>query len=131
MSLSFVITRLTLSNFRNYAALRLTPGPGLVTLTGPNGAGKTNLIEGISLLAAGRGLRGALFEDLARQGAGGGWAVAAHVSSPAGEAQLGTQWTPEAEAQSQTRQVVIDGVAQKSPGVLAQHLRVIWLTPAM
>ena len=131
MPCAFILTRLTLSDFRNYASLRLDPAPGLVALTGPNGAGKTNLIEAISLLGAGRGLRGALFEDLARQGSNRGWAIAAHVTSPAGTIQLGTQWTPETDAQSQTRQVVIDGVPQKSPGILAHHLRVIWLTPAM
>jgi DNA replication and repair protein RecF len=131
MPSAFILTRLTLTDFRNYAALRLEPGPGLVALTGPNGAGKTNLIEAISLLAAGRGLRGALFEDLARQEGHRGWAIAAHVTSPDGETQLGTQWTPEGEAQSQTRQVVIDGAPQKGPGILAHHFRVIWLTPAM
>lgn len=131
MSSAYILTRLTLTDFRNYAALRLDPSPGLVALTGPNGAGKTNLIEAISLLSAGRGLRGSLFEDLARQGAPRGWAISAHVASPEGDVQLGTQWTPEAEAQSQTRQVVIDGTPQKSPGILAHHLRVIWLTPAM
>jgi len=131
MPSAFILTRLTLTDFRNYASLRLDPGPGLVALTGPNGAGKTNLIEAISLLAAGRGLRGALFEDLARQGGNRGWAIAAHVSSPEGETRLGTQWIPEGEAQSQTRHVVIDGIPQKSPGILAHHLRVIWLTPAM
>ena len=56
---SFVLTRLTLTDFRNYASLRLDPGPAMVVLTGPNGAGKTNLIEAISLLSPGRGLRGA------------------------------------------------------------------------
>jgi DNA replication and repair protein RecF len=131
MPSAFILTRLTLSDFRNYAALRLDPGPEMVALTGPNGAGKTNLIEAISLLGAGRGLRGALFEDLARQGGAHGWAIAAHVSSPSGETQLGTQWRPETDAQGQTRQVVIDGIPQKSPGTLAHHLRVIWLTPAM
>lgn len=131
MPSAYILTRLTLTDFRNYAGLRLEPAPGLVALTGPNGAGKTNLIEAISLLAAGRGLRGALFEDLARQEAHRGWAIAAHVTSPDGETQLGTQWTPEGEAQSQTRQVVIDGAWQKSPGILAHHFRVIWLTPAM
>jgi DNA replication and repair protein RecF len=128
---SFILTRLTLTDFRNYASLRLDPGPGRVVLTGPNGAGKTNLIEAISLLSAGRGLRAALFEDLARQGGKRGWAIAAQVASPEGETRLGTQWTPETEAQSQTRQVVVDGVPQKGPGILAHHFRVIWLTPAM
>ena len=131
MPSAFILTRLTLRDFRNYADLRLDPGSGLVALHGPNGAGKTNLIEAISLLGAGRGMRGALFEDLARHGSQGGWAIAADISSPEGETRLGTQWTPEAETQSQTRQVVIDGVSQKSPGTLAHYLRVIWLTPAM
>ncbi len=128
---SIVVTRLTLTDFRNYAALRLEPGPGLVVLTGPNGAGKTNLIEAISLLTAGRGLRGALFEDLTRQGNNRGWAIAAHVSSPAGETRLGTQWIPGGDSASQTRQVVIDGVAQKGPAILSHHMKAIWLTPAM
>lgn len=128
---SFTLTRLTLTDFRNYATLRLDPGAGLVALTGLNGAGKTNLVEAISLLAAGRGLRGALFEDLARQGGNRGWAIAARIASPQGETQLGTQWMPEGDGANQTRQVVIDGVPQKSPGILAHHMRVIWLTPAM
>jgi DNA replication and repair protein RecF len=128
---SLTLTRLTLTDFRNYAALRLDPGPGLVVLTGPNGAGKTNLIEAISLLAAGRGLRGALFEELARQGGNRGWAIAARILTPEGETQLGTQWMPGGDGATQTRQVVIDGVPQKSPGILAHHMRVIWITPAM
>jgi DNA replication and repair protein RecF len=128
---SLTLTRLTLTDFRNYAALRLDPGPALVVLTGPNGAGKTNLIEAISLLTAGRGLRGALFEDLARRGGNRGWAIAARILTPEGETQLGTQWMPGGDGATQTRQVVIDGVPQKSPGILAHHMRVIWLTPAM
>ena len=128
---SFMLTRLTLTDFRNYASLRLDPGPRLIALTGPNGAGKTNLIEAISLLGAGRGLRNALFEDLARQGGQRGWAIAARIASPESETQLGTQWMPEGDNVSQSRQVVIDGVAQKSPGILAHQMRVIWLTPAM
>jgi DNA replication and repair protein RecF len=128
---SLILARLTLTDFRNYASLRLDPGPGLVALTGPNGAGKTNLIEAISLLAAGRGLRGALFEDLARQGGNRGWAIAARIASAQGETQLGTQWMPEGDGANQTRLVVIDGVPQKSPGIFAHHMRVIWLTPAM
>lgn len=128
---AYIVTRLTLTDFRNYDALRLEPGPGLVALTGPNGAGKTNLIEAISLLTVGRGLRGALFEDLARQGGARGWAIAADISSPQGDVRLGTQWMPEGDAVSQARQVVLDGVPQRSPGILAHHMRIIWLTPAM
>lgn len=116
--------RLTLTDFRNYADLRLDTAARAIVLSGPNGAGKTNLLEAISLLVPGRGLRHAAFGEAARHGGTGGWAVAAHVS----EVALGTAWDP---GQEQSRQVVIDGVAQRSSGALALHMRCLWLTPAM
>ena len=74
------IRRLTLSNFRSYHAAELrVPGSGAVVLTGPNGAGKTNLIEAISFLAPGRGLRRATLEDVAFSEGDGSWAVAAEI----------------------------------------------------
>ena len=90
------VTRLSLSEFRNYPALRLDVAPQSVVLTGANGAGKTNLLEALSLLAPGRGLRRARLSDLVRRDdgavavAGRTWAVAAHVQTPAGEAEVGT-----------------------------------------
>ena len=128
------ITRLTLTDFRNYAGLRLGVDAGLVALTGPNGAGKTNILEAISLLAPGRGLRGAIFEDLARQGGAGSWAIAAEIDMAEGPVSLGTGWSGQSEAgegAGQGRLVIIDGQAQKSSGALGRYMRLLWLTPAM
>ncbi len=76
------VERLTLSNFRNYDTARLETGPGPIVITGPNGAGKTNLLEAVSLLAPGRGLRGAPFEQITSQTNPQGWAVAARLNAP-------------------------------------------------
>jgi DNA replication and repair protein RecF len=128
----FAVTRLTLTDFRNYASTRIATDASLVALTGANGAGKTNLLEAISLLAPGRGLRGASFDELARTNGGGGWAVAANISSPDGSSALGTGWTrPAGESDSQARQVKIDGAPQKSSGMFGEYMRLLWLTPAM
>ena len=80
------VTRLTLNDFRSYATASLDPGPGFVLLFGENGAGKTNLLEAVSMLAPGRGLRGAALSEMARQGGSGGWAVAARL----GATEIGT-----------------------------------------
>jgi DNA replication and repair protein RecF len=90
------LTRLSLTDFRNYASLRIEVEPASVVLAGQNGAGKTNLLEAISLLAPGRGLRRARLSDLVRRDAGGTevpgrtWAVAAHVATRLGETEVGT-----------------------------------------
>jgi DNA replication and repair protein RecF len=72
-----MLSRLVLTDFRNHADLTLQPGPGFVVLTGENGAGKTNILEAVSLLAPGRGLRRAALGEMARQGGAGGFGVAA------------------------------------------------------
>ena len=74
------VSRLTLTDFRSYASASLEPGPGFVLLFGENGAGKTNLLEAVSLLAPGRGLRGAALSEMARIGGNGAWAVAAELA---------------------------------------------------
>lgn len=133
-SAATAITRLTLTDFRNHSGLRLNVGAALVALSGANGAGKTNILEAISLLAPGRGLRGAAFEELARQGGPGTWAVSAELDTPDGPVTLGTGWSGQNEASDssgQSRLVVIDGQVQKSSGALGNHLRLLWLTPAM
>ena len=132
--LSLALTRLTLTDFRNYAGLRLDVSAPLVALTGPNGAGKTNLLEAISLLTPGRGLRGASFEDLARHGGASTWAIASEVATSEGTVSLGTGWSGQSdgnEGAAQSRLVVIDGHVQKSSSTLAQYMRQLWLTPAM
>ena len=129
---TLAITRLTLTDFRNYAGLRLDVDARLVALTGANGAGKTNILEAVSLLAPGRGLKGAVFEELARQGGAGNWAVAAEVETGDGPLTLGTAWSSQSEAgDGGGRLVAIDGAAQKSSGALSEYMRMLWLTPAM
>lgn len=125
------IARLTLTEFRNYRDLRLSTHARLVALTGANGAGKTNILEAISLLAPGRGLRGAAFEDLARQGGQGSWAIAAEIETGQGPMSVGTGWSGQSEAgDGGGRLVVIDGEVQKGSGALGEHMRLLWLTPA-
>ena len=125
------VTRLALTDFRNYAAALLEPGPGFVLLSGDNGAGKTNILEAVSLLAPGRGLRGAGLGEMARQSGPGGFAVAAELSNPTplgGEGiQVGTGTTA---AAPERRQVRING-APASVNSLSEWLSVLWLTPAM
>jgi DNA replication and repair protein RecF len=130
----FSIERLTLHNFRNYESLRLEPRARLVALAGPNGAGKTNILEAISLLVPGRGLRGSAFNLLARLGGSGSWAVAADAETPQGDVQLGTGFESDPlsdDSEQSGRSAMIDGLLQKSSGRLGLHLRILWLTPAM
>ena len=130
----FSIDRLTLHNFRNYESLRIEPRARLIAFAGPNGAGKTNILEAISLLVPGRGLRGSAFNLLGRLGGNGSWAVAADGETPQGEVQLGTGFEadPFAEdAEQSGRSAMIDGLLQKSSGKLGAYLRILWLTPAM
>jgi DNA replication and repair protein RecF len=125
------INRLTLTDFRNYESLRLDTRADAIVLTGPNGSGKTNLLEAISMLTPGRGLRGAAFDAVARIGGPGRWAIAA-VLAGNDDTAVGTSWSrPSSDEESASRQVVIDGIPQRSTGVLAEHLSMLWLTPAM
>jgi DNA replication and repair protein RecF len=117
------VSRLALIDFRSYAAALIEPGAGFVLLSGENGAGKTNVLEAVSLLTPGRGLRGAALSDMGRIGGSGGFAVAAKL----GETDIGTGTQPEA---LERRQVRING-APASVNSLSEWLSVLWLTPAM
>ncbi len=133
-STGLALTRLTLTNFRNYSGLRLDVSARLIALSGPNGAGKTNLLEAISLLTPGRGLRGASFDELANLQNASSWAIAAEVATPNHEVKLGTGWSVaagEADGASAGRLVLIDGHLQKGSGALGEYMRMLWLTPAM
>jgi DNA replication and repair protein RecF len=128
------VTRLVLTDFRNYREARLTLGAEPVVLTGPNGAGKTNLLEAVSFLAPGRGLRGAKLSDIDRrqqtgcEGALRGWAVAAVVATLRDTVRVGTG----REAASGERRVIrIDGEPVRSQATLGERLGVVWLTPSM
>ena len=124
------VERLRLADFRNYASLALAVGPAPVVLTGPNGSGKTNLLEALSLLAASRGLRRAPYPELARQGSAK-WAVAATVRTPLGAVDIGTGLEGEPVSERAGRIVRIDGQDQAGSGALADHVEMVWLTPAM
>jgi DNA replication and repair protein RecF len=126
------IRRLTLSNFRNYRAATVEVAADLVVLTGRNGAGKTNLLEAISLLTPGRGLRRATLDEVACSGGDGSWAVAAEIEGAFGLASLGTGILPPgAEDVPPLRQYRIDREPVSSASAFADHLRIVWLTPAM
>jgi DNA replication and repair protein RecF len=124
------IERLQLTDFRNYAGLSLSVGPAPVVLTGANGSGKTNLLEALSLLSSGQGLRRAPYPELARMGRPS-WAVAARLVTPLGPVDLGTGLSPDADAGRGGRIVRIDGETQSGSGALAEHVEMVWLTPAM
>ena len=117
------ISRIALTDFRSYGSAQIEPGPGFVLLFGENGAGKTNLLEAVSMLAPGRGLRGAALSNMARQGASGGWAVATKL----GDVDIGTGTLASAP---ERRQVRING-APASVNSLSEWLSILWLTPAM
>jgi DNA replication and repair protein RecF len=127
------IRRLTLSNFRSYHTAQIElASAGPVVLTGANGAGKTNLIEAISLLAPGRGLRRATMEELAFSEGDGAWAVSAELEGMLGLATLGTGIdAPAGEDSAPSRKCRIDRESVSSAAAFADHLRVVWLTPAM
>ncbi|MFL6730075.1 MAG: AAA family ATPase, partial [Sphingomicrobium sp.] len=117
------VSRLTLTDFRSYASALIEPGPGFVLLFGENGAGKTNLLEAVSMLAPGRGLRGAALSEMARRAGDNAWAVAARL----GGIDLGTGTAP---AAPERRQVRVNG-APAAVNSLGEWLSVLWLTPAM
>jgi DNA replication and repair protein RecF len=126
------VERLSLTNFRNYATaeLRVTAAP--VVLLGHNGAGKTNLLEAVSLLAPGQGLRRAAYSDLARTGGRGDWAVAARIMTPGGPIEIGTGLQPSTGGAAASGRIVrIDGAPQTGSGALADYLDMAWLTPSM
>jgi DNA replication and repair protein RecF len=126
------IRRLTLTNFRSYRAASLEAERDLVVLAGANGAGKTNLIEAISLLVPGRGLRRATYEEVAFSEGNGSWAVSTEIEGMLGLATLGTGIEPPAgEETARSRLCRIDREPVGSAAAFADHLRVVWLTPAM
>ena len=146
-----MLSRLVLTDFRNHADLTLTPGPGFVVLTGENGAGKTNILEAVSLLAPGRGLRRAALGEMARQGGAGGFGVAARLfPARAGSGEGLVDGPPGSEetaahppaidevdiatgalAAAPERRIVRVQSATTTANALAEWLTILWLTPAM
>ncbi|GLQ04904.1 DNA replication/repair protein RecF [Sneathiella chinensis] len=128
------LTRLVLTDFRNYAYLKIETDERPVVLTGPNGSGKTNLLEAISFLSPGRGLRRARLRDLGRTDGAGGWAVSAQILSEGIAQTVGTglilENTPDGTA-TERRTVRIDGQTSAGTTALNGLINMGWLTPQM
>lgn len=124
------VRRLVLADFRSYASVDLEIEARIVALVGDNGAGKTNILEALSLLCPGRGLRRAELLDCARDGGAGGFAISVDFDSPRGRRRLGTGIEPRADAPP-LRKYRVDGEPAGSIRAFADHVRVVWLTPSM
>jgi len=134
------ISRLTLSDFRCYGQATLEADARPLVLTGPNGAGKTNLLEAVSFLAPGRGLRSARLGEMDRvapdaefAGPDRPWAVAARVMTPDGPRDLGTGRDPAGQSSNgrERRLVKVDGIFARGQQALGEVVGMIWLTPQM
>ena len=125
------VTSLRLTDFRNHASLGLDGDGRHVVLAGDNGVGKTNILEALSLLSPGRGLRRARLDEMARLGGSGAWSVFARLDGPDGEVKIGTGFEATGEDEARVRRVRIDGETARSADALLDHVRVLWLTPAM
>ena len=119
---------LSLTNFRSYTSLDLDAfHPQFVAFAGANGAGKTNILEAISLLSAGKGLRSAGLPELIKQGATSPWGISAILDTGYDDVRLGTG----SDDENIRREVFIQGVKAKSQTELSQYMRAVWLTPQM
>lgn len=124
------VRRLTLADFRSYPSLDLALSAPMVVLSGDNGAGKTNVLEALSLLAPGRGLRRADLSELPRHAGGGGFAVSVELGGPRGRIQFGTGLEPRENAPP-LRKFRLDREPVASISAFCDHIRVVWLTPSM
>ncbi len=125
------LRQLNLVDFRSYARLELPLGGHHVVITGENGAGKTNLLEAVSFLSPGRGMRRAVLADVARVDSANGFAINALVENDDGEVSLGTGTFGETPGGDSARRLKINGAAQRSTDSLTDYVRVVWITPQM
>lgn len=129
MTSKVFLSRLKIADFRNYRHASLVLDERHVVLTGDNGSGKTNLLEAVSFLSPGRGLRRAILTEVTRVGAENGFSIFADVTGMDGEVSIGTGIEGDDDAVS--RRLRLNGTPVKSVDELTDHLRVLWLTPAM
>lgn len=125
------LTGLKLSCFRNYASLKLELDQRHVVLTGENGSGKTNLMEAVSFLSPGRGLRRAAYDTVGKSGTSGAWSVFVELEGAEGSVSIGTGLSETAAGVDTQRRVRINGTQVKTADELLDHSRIVWLTPAM
>src|SRR5688572_25245500 len=122
------VSSLKLHNFRCYSEVRFDVlEPGFVVLAGPNGAGKTNVLEAVSLLSPGRGLRSAKIMEIQCRDSGKPWAVSTSITDKNGSVQIGTGLEP----QTQKRVIRINTETAKAQAALSDYLSCVWLTPQM
>ena len=134
----FAVRRLTLTDFRCYAWLRMDVAANTVVLTGPNGAGKTNVLEALSLLMPGRGLRRAKLSEISRDAPAAGdterprsWAVAARTAGVDAPLDIGTGFQASGDGGAERRTIKIDGETERAQAALAGVMSMHWLTPQM
>ena len=125
------VTRLRLTDFRSFPELDAEFEPMLIALCGENGVGKTNLLEALSLLAPGRGLRRAPLAEMARIGGSGRFAIVADLEGPLGPAVLGTGIEREQGSSNPIRKTRLNGAPAASSSVFSEHLRLVWMTPSL
>jgi len=125
------IARLKLTDFRSFAALDAHFEAMLIALWGENGVGKTNLLEALSLLAPGRGLRRVALTEMARLGGSGGFAVVAYLDDARGSTVLGTGIEPSGAVPGPGRRARINGAPVISSSAFSEHVRLVWMTPAL
>lgn len=125
---ALAVTRLTLVDFRSYGTLDLTLSGRHVVLTGENGAGKTNLLEAVSLLAPGRGLRRARLDAMVRLGATA-WTMSVALARDGFVTRIGSALETSGEGE-RARRIRVDGTTLRSSDELADHVALMWLTPA-
>lgn len=127
-----VLEKLTVHNFRCYENASLSAlSKGLIVLSGPNGIGKTNILEAVSFLSPGRGLRGARVMEAQSVQYSNPWAVSGVINTKYGEIRLGTGLDPKSRSGAEKRTIRINGQVHKSQAELGKYLSCIWLTPQM
>ncbi len=127
------VARLTLDRFRNHPRLTLATSARLIALTGANGAGKTSLLEAVSLLAPGRGLRGAALPDMAQRGGDGGFVVRSSLDTGTGTpgSDAATSLATGITVAAPTRRVLRVNDADQPQSALAEWCALLWVTPAL
>ena len=125
------VRELKLTDYRNYQTLKLEIDQRHVVLTGENGSGKTNLMEAVSFLSPGRGLRRATYDSVGKANRSGAWSVFAELEGAQGEVFIGTGLMETPAGVETQRRVRINGTPAKTSDELLDHSRIVWLTPAM
>ena len=132
------VQRISVTDYRNYTHASFRPNGENVILTGANGVGKTNVLEAVSFLVPGRGLRRVRLDEISRNDTDDDasrplrpWAVAVQIDGDGGAIDIGTGLDPDHQGVRERRVVRVDGQPEKNQSVLAEHIAVVWLTPQM